>query len=86
MLSHQGGHQGYSREGVSEPDHEKVGGFGVVWSGAHVVQMDFTEGRLSIKLDPSRSLLQSFIDLNNSGCWSASPQRRATKRFGDEHN
>jgi 5-methyltetrahydropteroyltriglutamate--homocysteine methyltransferase len=33
--------------------------------GAHVVQIDFTEGRLSIKLDPSRNLLRSFIDLNN---------------------
>ena len=33
--------------------------------GAHVVQVDFTEGRLSIKLDPTRRLLESFIDLNN---------------------
>jgi methionine synthase II (cobalamin-independent) len=33
--------------------------------GAHVVQIDFTEGRLSVKLDPSRRLLQSFVDLNN---------------------
>src|SRR2546422_11397890 len=30
--------------------------------GAHAVQMDFTEGRLSIKLDPTRRLLHSFID------------------------
>jgi 5-methyltetrahydropteroyltriglutamate--homocysteine methyltransferase len=34
-------------------------------SGAHKVQIDFTEARLSLKLDPSGSLLQSFIDLNN---------------------
>ena len=33
--------------------------------GAHVVQLDFTEGRLSVKLDPSKRLLQSFVDLNN---------------------
>jgi len=33
--------------------------------GAHKVQIDFTEGRLAIKLDPSGSLLHSFIDLNN---------------------
>jgi 5-methyltetrahydropteroyltriglutamate--homocysteine methyltransferase len=33
--------------------------------GAHKVQIDFTEGRLSIKLDPSGKLLNSFIDLNN---------------------
>lgn len=33
--------------------------------GAHMVQVDFTEGRLAIKLDPSGELLNSFIDLNN---------------------
>ena len=33
--------------------------------GAHVVQIDFTEGRLAVKLDPSKALLQSFVDLNN---------------------
>ena len=33
--------------------------------GAHKVQIDFTEGRLAVKIDPSGNLLQSFIDLNN---------------------
>jgi 5-methyltetrahydropteroyltriglutamate--homocysteine methyltransferase len=33
--------------------------------GAHTVQIDFTEGRLAIKIDPSGDLLTSFIDLNN---------------------
>ena len=33
--------------------------------GAHKVQMDFTEGRLSLKLDPSGGVLKQFIDLNN---------------------
>jgi 5-methyltetrahydropteroyltriglutamate--homocysteine methyltransferase len=33
--------------------------------GAHKVQVDFTEGRLAIKIDPSGKLLHSFIDLNN---------------------
>jgi 5-methyltetrahydropteroyltriglutamate--homocysteine methyltransferase len=33
--------------------------------GAHKVQIDFTEGRLAIKLDPYGHLLNSFIDLNN---------------------
>jgi 5-methyltetrahydropteroyltriglutamate--homocysteine methyltransferase len=33
--------------------------------GAHRVQIDFTEGRLAVKLDPSGELLNSFIDLNN---------------------
>jgi 5-methyltetrahydropteroyltriglutamate--homocysteine methyltransferase len=33
--------------------------------GAHKVQVDFTEGRLALKIDPSGHLLHSFIDLNN---------------------
>ena len=32
---------------------------------AHKVQIDFTEGRLAMKIDPSGQLLHSFIDLNN---------------------
>jgi 5-methyltetrahydropteroyltriglutamate--homocysteine methyltransferase len=42
--------------------------------GAHKVQIDFTEGRLAVKLDPSGELLQSFIHLNNL----------ALSRFSDE--
>ena len=38
---------------------------GCLYSGAHNVQIDFTEGRLSVKLDPSKNLLRTFIDLNN---------------------
>jgi len=34
-------------------------------AGACSVQVDFTEGRLAVKLDPSKQLLQQFIDLNN---------------------
>lgn len=34
-------------------------------NGAYQVQIDFTEGRLAVKLDPSKQLLQQFIDLNN---------------------
>lgn len=30
-----------------------------------IVQIDFTEGRLAVKLDPSKNLLNSFVDLNN---------------------
>jgi 5-methyltetrahydropteroyltriglutamate--homocysteine methyltransferase len=33
--------------------------------GAHCVQIDFTEARLSLKLDPSGGLLRSFVELNN---------------------
>jgi 5-methyltetrahydropteroyltriglutamate--homocysteine methyltransferase len=34
-------------------------------SGAEKVQIDFTEGRLAMKIDPTGELLHSFIDLNN---------------------
>jgi 5-methyltetrahydropteroyltriglutamate--homocysteine methyltransferase len=45
---------------------------------AHVVQIDFTEGRLSVKLDPTRQLLKHFIDLNNRvlSRFSASERQR----------
>ena len=33
--------------------------------GAHSVQIDFTEGRFAVKVDPTGELLASFIDLNN---------------------
>jgi 5-methyltetrahydropteroyltriglutamate--homocysteine methyltransferase len=33
--------------------------------GAAKVQIDFTEGRLAVKIDPTGDLLNSFIDLNN---------------------
>jgi len=46
--------------------------------GAHKVQIDFTEGRLAIKIDPSGNLLHSFIDLNNLALsrFSAEDQKR----------
>jgi 5-methyltetrahydropteroyltriglutamate--homocysteine methyltransferase len=43
-------------------------------AGAHAVQIDFTEGRLAVKLDPSKDLLRQFVDLNN----------RVLDRFTDE--
>ncbi|MBO0654137.1 cobalamin-independent methionine synthase II family protein [Streptomyces triculaminicus] len=42
-------------------------------AGAHVVQLDFTEGRLSLKLDPSGGVLEQFVALNN----------RVLERFSD---
>jgi len=46
--------------------------------GAHGVQVDFTEGRLAMKVDPSGTLLHSFIDLNNLALarFSAEERRR----------
>src|SRR6202790_182894 len=48
--------------------------------GAHKVQVDFTEGRLAVKLDPSGYLLNSFIDLNNLALPRFSPAQR--RRIG----
>ncbi len=45
--------------------------------GAHKVQIDFTEGRLAMKLDPSGGLLTSFIDLNNLALARFSSAERA---------
>ncbi len=46
--------------------------------GAHSVQVDFTEGRLAVKIDPSGELLHRFIDLNNLALtrFSAEDRRR----------
>lgn len=38
---------------------------GCLQAGAHSVQIDFTEGRLAVKLDTSKQLLGEFIALNN---------------------
>ncbi len=48
--------------------------------GAHKVQIDFTEGRFTIKVDPSGKLLHSFIDLNNLALSRFSTEDR--KRIG----
>jgi 5-methyltetrahydropteroyltriglutamate--homocysteine methyltransferase len=45
--------------------------------GAVAVQIDFTEGRLSVKVDPSGHLLTSFIDLNNLALSRFSAEERA---------
>ena len=40
------------------------------------MQIDFTEGRLAVKLDPTRKLLRSFIDINNQALSRFSPAER----------
>lgn len=44
--------------------------------GAVKVQIDFTEGRLAMKVDPSGELLASFIDLNNLALARFTPEER----------
>lgn len=58
---------GYSREEFLEDlINEAVADIASAFSaGAETVQIDFTEGRLSLKLDPSGGLLKSFVALNN---------------------
>ena len=67
LLYPQGGIPGYSQEafladlvGEAETDIRRC-----LQKGARSVQVDFTEGRLSVKLDPSKGLLKQFIGLNN---------------------
>jgi 5-methyltetrahydropteroyltriglutamate--homocysteine methyltransferase len=48
--------------------------------GAYKVQVDFTEGRLAVKIDPTGQLLNSFIDLNNLALSRFSANER--KRIG----
>lgn len=48
--------------------------------GADTVQIDFTEARLAMKIDPSGQLLNSFIDLNNLALSRFSAEER--KRIG----
>lgn len=67
LLYPQDGIAGYSRDQFindlvkeAEADIRKC-----LNGGAYNVQIDFTEARLAIKLDPSKGLLKMFIDLNN---------------------
>jgi 5-methyltetrahydropteroyltriglutamate--homocysteine methyltransferase len=48
--------------------------------GAHSVQIDFTEARLAVKMDPSGQLVDSFIDLINLALSRFSPEER--RRIG----
>ena len=58
---------GYSREEFISDlvDEAEADIRGALDAGAACVQIDFTEGRLSLKLDPSGALLRSLVALNN---------------------
>jgi len=75
-----GGIDGYPREAfLADLVREAAADIrGALDGGAHSVQIDFTEGRLAVKLDPSGQLLRSFIDLNNQvlARFSAEERRR----------
>jgi 5-methyltetrahydropteroyltriglutamate--homocysteine methyltransferase len=82
LLYPQDGIEGYSREQfladlVDEAEADIRGCFE---QGAHNVQIDFTEGRLAVKLDPSRGLLRQFVALNNQVLSRFTPEER--RRIG----
>jgi 5-methyltetrahydropteroyltriglutamate--homocysteine methyltransferase len=67
LLYPAGGIDGYPREVfLADLVREAAADIrGALKAGAHGVQIDFTEGRLAVKLDPSGQLLRSFTELNN---------------------
>ncbi|MGH7491138.1 MAG: cobalamin-independent methionine synthase II family protein [bacterium] len=82
LLYPQTGIEGYSKEAFTEDllsEHE-TDIRRCLQQGAFNVQIDFTEGRLAVKLDPTLQLLKSFIDLNNRALDRFSAEER--KRIG----
>ena len=66
LLYPQAGIPGYSREAfLDDLADEAEKDIRQCLDRGAPVQIDFTEGRLAVKLDPSKGLLNSFIDLNN---------------------
>jgi 5-methyltetrahydropteroyltriglutamate--homocysteine methyltransferase len=67
LLYPQEGIQGYSQEAFTEDllNEAERDIRDCLTGGAYNVQIDFTEARLALKLDPSKALLKMFIDLNN---------------------
>jgi 5-methyltetrahydropteroyltriglutamate--homocysteine methyltransferase len=68
LLYPAGGIAGYPRDAfVAELlDEAEADIRGCLEAGAHCVQIDFTEGRLALKLDPTGELLRDFVELNNA--------------------
>ena len=68
LLYPEGGIEGYDRDAFLADlvDEGEADVRRCLDAGAHKVQIDFTEGRLALKLDPSGSLLHQFVDLNNA--------------------
>lgn len=79
LIYPQDGIDGYSQEEfLADLTREAAADIrGALEQGAHSVQIDFTEGRLALKLDPSGGLLRSFIDLNNRVLAEFSPDERS---------
>jgi len=82
LLYPQDGIGGYSREEfLDDLVHEAEADIRAsLEQGAYKVQIDFTEGRLSVKIDPFRRLLRQFISLNNRVLSRFSPEDK--RRIG----
>ncbi len=67
LIYPQEGIEGYSREKfIDDLINEAEKDIRTCFStGVYNVQIDFTEARLALKIDPSGNLLKAFIDLNN---------------------
>ena len=78
LLYPQGGIASYSRDAFLEDlVREAVADIrGCLQKGAYNVQVDFTEARLSLKLDPSKGLLNAFVDLKNRVLDHFSPEEQ----------
>jgi 5-methyltetrahydropteroyltriglutamate--homocysteine methyltransferase len=82
LLYPQAGIEGYSQEQFLDDlvQEAEADIRACLEQGAYKVQIDFTEGRLSIKIDPSGRLLRQFISLNNRVLGRFSPDER--RRIG----
>ncbi|MGR8934232.1 MAG: cobalamin-independent methionine synthase II family protein [Gammaproteobacteria bacterium] len=79
LLYPSGGLEDYSKEAfLDDLTEQAIADIrGCLDAGAHCVQIDFTEGRLAVKLDPSKDLLQRFIALNNRVLEAFGAEQRA---------
>ncbi len=78
LLYPSGGIAGYDREAfLADLVREAATDIRRCLDGGARVQIDFTEARLSLKLDPSKGLLNSFVDLNNQVLEGFSDEERA---------
>ena len=73
------GIEGYSREQFIDDllDEHETEIRRCLDKGAAKVQIDFTEARLAVKIDPTGDLLNSFIDLNNLALSRFTAEERA---------
>ena len=78
LLYPQTGIDGYSREAFLEDLVREAESDirACLEAGAASVQIDFTEGRLSVKLDPALGLLRQFVEINNRVLRRFSPGER----------